>query len=116
MNNYQTKRTPSTPSLNLGLMATLLLSGSAIAGTDAGPQPQRDILNGPGVRMYTHELASPTFASHNSFAHLEAKAKSADSVEVAVSTFYTQLSSRQVNLDNEFASVLFENMWDLYSE
>lgn len=116
MNNYQTKRTPSTSSLNLGLMATLLLSSSAIAGVDAGPQPQRDILNGHGVRMYTHESASPTYASHNSFAQIEAKATNSKNIEAVVSAFYTQLSSRQVNLDHDFASVLFEDMWDLYSE
>lgn len=33
-----------------------------------------------------------------------------------MSIFYSQLNSRQVKLDNEFEAVLFDNLWDLYSE
>lgn len=113
MNNYQTTRTPST-ALNLGFMATLLISSSAIAAADIGPQPQKDLLHGSGVRLYRDASFSSTFASTNPFA--KAQTRAVENVESIVSAFYTQLSSRQVTLDDDIETVLFENLWDLYSE
>ena len=114
MNNYQTRFTP--PTLQLGLMAWAIFAGNGMSHHDlTGPELPRDPYFSVEPKAYFKQATSSTYNTASSLLG-ENSMLTHTIFDDALMDFFADLSKRQMLLPDEFATVLSENLWDLYSE